>query len=242
MIDGRDTIELVPGVALRGGSLIDPVRGAAIPLNRSAELVLTAPTIAAAGRALDRSGASNGTVDALAFCARLNALALLNVQIRLRERARRRLVAFRYGIVLHAPVRRVHVPGPVAVARVVAAPAALLTLALLPATVIAGSAAVAVAFITGAGVVLHEVGHALALRGTSYALVLDGLRPALLHRRLHGWRAVAVASAGPLAPALVALAVALTFRQAAPVLAPLAAHSLGLSILTQDGRNACGLS
>lgn len=242
MIEPDDAIELAPGVTLRDGSLVDSARGEAIPLNHSASVVLAARTIAAAGKALERAGAANGTGEALAFCGRLNTLALLNVRIGVAARTRRRLAAFRYGIVLHAPLRRVHAPGPVAVARVVAAPATLLTIALLPATALAGTVGLGVAVVTGAGIVLHEVGHALALRGRTYALVLDGLRPALLHERLTGLRRVAVATAGPLVPALTALALAVAFRPAAPMLAPLAAHALGLSILAEDGRNACGLS
>jgi hypothetical protein len=86
------------------------------------------------------------------------------------------------------------------------------------------------------------VGHALALRGLPYALLLDGLRPELIHPRLSAARTAVVSAAGPLLPALSALALTLTLRPVAPVVAPMAAHALALSVLAADGRNACGLS
>ena len=242
MIDVGDSIELAPGVAVRDRELVDPVRQNSIPLNDAARVVLEAPTVRAAGARLAKAGAADGERDALEFCAELNARGLLNVSIPLRARLRRRARALRYGLLLHAPVRRFDVQSPVAVARAVAAPAALLTLALLPAVVVAGGIALAAAFATGVAIVLHEVGHALALRGLPYALLLDGLRPELLHRRLAGVRACLVAIAGPALPALAAVGLALAIRPAAPALVPLAAHALGLSVLAEDGRSACGLS
>jgi hypothetical protein len=242
MIDLRDAIELAPGVEVRHSALVDPVRGTAIPLNHSAEIVLAARSIDAAAAALEAAGASDGAGDALAFCTELNTRALINVRIPFAERVRRRAAGLRYGLVLHAPLRRVHVPGSLAVARAVAPLGMLLTLALLPATLLAGAIAFAAAFASGAGIVVHEVAHALALRGTAYALVIDGLRPALLHERVTGARAIAAAAAGPVAPALIAVVLALAWRPIAPAVAPLAAHALALSVLSEDGRNACGLT
>jgi hypothetical protein len=63
-----------------------------------------------------------------------------------------------------------------------------------------------------------------------------------MHPRLGTTRAVVVAVAGPLAPALGALALVSVWNAAAAVCAPLAAHALGLTVLAPDGRNACGLS
>jgi hypothetical protein len=242
VIQPGDAIQLAPGVELRDGALTDEVSGISIPLNRSAQIVLGAPTIAAAGEALGEQGAPDGVRDALDFCIDLNARFMLNVRIALRERVRRRLAALLYGIVLHAPVHRTDAPRTRDVVRELTVPAALLTLALAPAAVLAGVVALSGAFVTGLGIVLHEVGHALALRGTPRALVMDGLRPMFLHRRLVGLRALAVAVAGPLAPSLVALAIAVLWRAGAPAAAPLAAHAFGLTTLAEDGRNACGLS
>ena len=241
MIETGDAIELAPGVEVRGDVLVDPIRRRAIPLNAAALAVLRAETLHDAAATLAAAGAADGSRDALSFCRELNARGLLNVRISFGARQLRRLCGLRYGLVLHAPVRRLDVPGASAVARAVAPSAALLTAALLPVGLLGGLLAAAAAVVTGAGIVLHEVGHALALRGLPYALLLDGLRPELLHARLGGLRAVVVAAAGPLLPALVAVGLSLAFTPAAPVLAPLAAHALGLSVLTEDGRKACGL-
>jgi hypothetical protein len=237
-----DAIELPPGVELRDDALVDMVRQCAIPLNAAALAVLRAATVDDAAETLAAAGAADGRRDALSFCHELNARGLLNVRIPLGARLLRRLHGLRYGLILHAPVRRIDVPGAAGVARAVAPSAALLAAALLPLGVLAGVVAAAAAVVTGAGIVLHEVGHALALRGLPYALILDGLRPELLHERVAGQRGALVAAAGPLMPALVAVCLSLAFTPIAPVLAPLAAHALGLSVLAEDGRRACGLS
>ena len=93
-----------------------------------------------------------------------------------------------------------------------------------------------------AGVVLHEAAHAAALWGVPRALVLHGIRPTLLHPHVGATRALLVATAGPLAPALTALLVVSFWRVSPAACAPLAAHALGLTVLAPDGRNACGLS
>jgi hypothetical protein len=242
VIELGDAIDLAPGVDLVGRRLADPIRGCVIPLNDAARLVVCAATIEEAASALTSAGARDGARDALAFCGVLNTRGLLTVRIPLRARVARRARAFRYGLVLHAPVRRVEVRGPSGVARGLAVPALLLMLAIAPVGVVAGVVGLAAAAATGAGIVLHEVGHALALRGVPYALILDGLRPELLHRRLGVVRRRSVAIAGPLLPAAAAVALSLVFRPVAPVVAPLAAHALALSVLADDGRNACGLS
>ena len=242
MIGLRDDIELAPGVELRNAALVDELRGSPIPLNPTAALVVTARSISAAAALLEDAGARHGEHDALAFCNELNARALLNVRIPFAERVRRRVAALRYGVVLHAPLQRIHVAGPVAVARAVAPLGLLLTVALLPVAVVAGALALPAALASGSGIVVHEAAHAIALRGKRYALLVDGLRPALLHERVTGIRALAVATAGPLAPALLAVVLAVAWRPAAPALAPLGAHALALSVLAEDGRNACGLT
>jgi hypothetical protein len=89
---------------------------------------------------------------------------------------------------------------------------------------------------TGAGVLLHELAHAAALRGVPHVVVRRGPAPRLLHPRLPPNRLLFVAVAGPLAPALLALTLGGTVRL------PLAAHALALTVAAPDGRNACGLS
>ena len=92
------------------------------------------------------------------------------------------------------------------------------------------------------GVVLHECAHAVALHGIPRALVLTGVRPSLLHAPLGAARAVVVATAGPVVPALAGLVAVVLWDASAPACAPLAVHALGLTVLAPDGRNACGLS
>jgi hypothetical protein len=92
------------------------------------------------------------------------------------------------------------------------------------------------------GLVLHEAAHAIALHGIPRALVLDGFRPSILHPRLSGARAFAVAAVGPVVPPLAAIVAVALWHPAASACAPLAAHALGLTVLAPDGRNACGLS
>ena len=116
----------------------------------------------------------------------------------------------------------------------------VLTLVALPFAVLAGSWWIAVS--VGGGVVLHELAHSIALYGVPRALVLDGLRPSVLHPRVGTVRTVVVGAAGPLGPSLVALLLVVFARSAGPASAPLAAHALGLTVLAPDGRNACGLS
>jgi hypothetical protein len=91
----------------------------------------------------------------------------------------------------------------------------------------------------GAGVLLHELGHAAALRGVPHVLVRRGLAPRLLHPQLPPGRLLAVAAAGPLSPAFAGLALA---HVAGIASLPLAAHALALTVAAPDGRNACGLS
>jgi hypothetical protein len=106
---------------------------------------------------------------------------------------------------------------------------------LLPLALLGGPWTIAAAFAAGSGIVVHEAAHAVALHGVPRALVLDGLRPSILHPPVGARRTFVAAVAGPLAPTLVALAVALGWRSAAPAVVPLAAHVLGLTVIAPDG-------
>jgi hypothetical protein len=242
VIEPSDCIVLAPGVTVDAGALVDDVRGARVPANAAAALVLAhaqgGGTVAELGDVLARAGALDGLGDARAFCVDLNRGLFLNVRVPRLAMLRRRLAAARVGLVLRAPSRRVDGRSLVRVAGALAPGGVVLTLLTLPLALLAGSWTIALA--VGAGVVLHELAHAAALRGLPRALVLNGLRPSILHPRLGPRRAVVVASAGPLAPALGALVLAVVARS--PACAPLAAHALGLTVLAPDGRHACGLS
>jgi len=238
VIAPEDRISLAPGVTLDGDVVVDPVRGLRVAASPAAALVLAhadGRSIAAVGELLSRHGAENGQRDALEFSAELSRRLLVNVRIRPAAFVRRRAAAARRGIFLHAPPRRVG-SLPMGLALV----AGVLTAVTAPFGLLVG----AWPFVVGVagGVVLHEAAHAVALRGIPRALVLNGVRPSLLHPPLGRGRAVVVAAAGPVVPALAGLLAVLLWHPSAPACAPLAAHALGLTVLAPDGRNACGLS
>lgn len=238
MIAPEDRISLAPGVTLDGGVVVDAVRGLRVAASPAAALVLAhadGRSIADVGELLTRHGAEDGQRDALEFSCELNRRLLVNVRIGRVAAIRRRAAAARRGILVHAPPRRVR-----SLAAGLAAVAAVLTAVTAPLGLLIGAwplvAGVAL------GVVLHECAHAVALRGIPRALVLTGVRPSLVHAPISAARAVVVATAGPIVPALAGLLAVLLWDASAPACAPLAAHALGLTVLAPDGRNACGLS
>ncbi|MHB8641982.1 MAG: hypothetical protein ACYDA3_03725 [Gaiellaceae bacterium] len=239
MIAADDRVFVAPGVTIDGEDVVDTVRALRLPANATARTVLShadGRTIAEVGGVLDRNGAHDGARDALEFCGELNRRLFVNVRIRRLALVRRRLAAARAGIViLHAPPVRT-----TGVLRGVVPCALALAALTLPLSLAVG--AWQLAPVVGGGVLLHELGHAAALAGIPRAVVRRGLRPALVHPSLSGLRALAVGAAGPLAPALAALGTVVVSRAAAPACLPLAAHALALTMVSPDGRNACGLS
>lgn len=238
MIALEDRISLAPGVTLDGDAVIDPARRLRVSASPAAVLVLAhadGRSIAAVGELLTRFGAEDGEQDALAFSSELSRRLLVNVRVRPRAFIRRFVWAARHGIVVHAPPRRV---------RSLPAGLALVAGALAAVTAPAGLLVGAWPLVAGValGVVLHEGAHVVALSGVPRALVLNGIRPSLLHPPLGPVRAVLVASAGPVVPSLAGLLAVLLWSGSATACAPLAAHALGLTVLAPDGRNACGLS
>ena len=239
MIEGSDRIELAPGVVFRGDCLHDVVRGTDVPLTVSARTVLRpGATIAEIAASLACLGARDPERDATAFATQLNGLLLANVRA---PRLLRRVRALRHGVALRAPPRRIAVNSPWTFVAALAPSAAAVVVVLLPLVFLGGPWTIAAAAAAGTGIVVHEAAHAVALHGVPRALVLDGLKPSILHPPLGARRTFATAVAGPLAPTLVALAVALAWRSAAPAVVPLAAHVLGLTVIAPDGRTACGL-
>jgi hypothetical protein len=225
VIDVGDRVFAAPGVWVEGDDVVDSVRALRLPANATALAVIAhadGRTIRELGRMLERNGAQDGARDALEFCSELNRHLLVNVRSR-------RLTLLRPPAVRTSSVLRAVVPCAFA-----------LTLLTLPLSFAVGAWQIALA--VGVGVLLHELGHAAALVRVPRGAVRRGLRPALVHPALRGMRALAVGVAGPLAPSLAALGAIGVSRAAAPSCLPLAAHALALTIVSPDGRNACGLS
>jgi len=261
VISPSDRIVLPRDVRLTSDGLHDPVRGATFPLNASARLVVGAGTVAGAAGALRARFGVDALADTHAFVAQLNARLLLEV-VPLRPRARlawrwlrglpvmlptgalpvfpsrRRFVATSaYSSIVVTGVRAV---GPVATAYgALAAVATTLTLHALAWVTPCAAAAVA------GGVVAHELGHLLQLRGVPACVAVRGLRVSVLHAR--GARTRRVAAGGPLAgTALAAVAFAAFFVAPSPELAAIAAleslQLVGFTVLTSDGRRLCARS
>jgi hypothetical protein len=262
VIRANDRIELASGVSLQGGYLVDEVRDVRIRLNPTAAVALQESTPAQMAVALCSDFAvarPRADVDVLTLSARLNAALLANVSVATpRLLARWLLDAFMLLPLRRAPCwparRRAlstsSVAGAIAtVTRGTAATAVAVSVATaLPlAAVGAHGFALAAGIAAGTGLVLHEVAHAVALRGVAAALIVRGIRVSLLHRRLDRRREGVVAAAGPLAvvaAALVALALVHAFAAAfaAPIPVIFALHALGLTVLGPDGRKLCALS
>jgi hypothetical protein len=234
----EDRLYLAPGVTLDGDVVVDDVRGLRVPASPTAVLVLAhadGRTIAAVGDVLTHCGATDGRHDALEFSGELSRRLLVNVRIRPTAFVSRVVGAARRGVILHAPPRRVR-----SLPLGLVAPACALAAAAAPFALLLGAWMIVLGVVLG--LVLHEAAHAIALHGIPRALVLDGFRPSILHPRLSGARAFAVAAVGPVVPPLAAIVAVALWHPAASACAPLAAHALGLTVLAPDGRNACGLS
>ena len=238
MIALEDRVSLAPGVTLDGGVVIDVARGLRVPASPTAALVFAhadGRTIASIGDVLTRHGAIDGHRDALEFCDELSRRLLVNVRIRPAALVGRTAAAACRGVVLHLPPRRI---GSASLGLVVTA--CVLALLTAPFALLLGAWTLALG--VALGVTLHEAAHAAALHGIPRALVLNGVRPSLVHPRLGATRSFVVAAAGPVVPPLAAVLVVFLWHASAPAGAALAAHALGLTVLAPDGRNACGLS
>lgn len=265
MLDPDDRMELPDGVRVDGNAVSDHLRGAVFPANDTALFVLRRADrplglIAAELAELHGIDAQRARDDVLRFAFSLNRELLANVvrsggpirRIRLWLRLALRLAPA--GAVPASLARRVPLdtstPLRAAVGTVAALrtrPLALAVAAVLlaaPGAVTPGAMAVGVG--VGAGFAIHEAGHAALLGGVGSALVVSGLRTYVLHAPLPPVRRRRVAAAGPLAAAVLGVtAVTAAWVVGLPELTPLgcapAAHALGLTVATADGRTACGL-
>jgi hypothetical protein len=265
MLELVDAIHLPSGVRLDGSSLVDDARDARFPANDTALFVLrrTGQPLGSIAAELARRhdlDPERARDDVLRFALSLNALQLVNVvrggSLMRWLTAWLRLVArlAPAGVLPPAIARRTDLDtssplraafGAVrALSRRAACLATAAALVAAPGQLTPGALALALG--VGLGLVVHEAGHAALLAGVSAALVVTGLRTYVLHRPLPPGRRSLVALAGPCAAAALGIAlIGVAWLVGVPELALAgcapAAHAIGLTAATADGRAACGL-
>jgi hypothetical protein len=269
MIGRDDRLSLPSGVTLTARGLRDEVRGGEVPLNGTGLVVVQSASPRAAAAALSaRYGIDElrALADTRALCAELNDRYLLNLSVRGRgaTAAVRWLVAaarlLPFGALPSLPAQRHGVQTGSRAATVATAVGALAAIA---AALGLGAAAATALFLSALGVpelglaltvgltvaislVVHEVGHLLALRGVPACLVTRGLQAAVLHRQLTRRREALVAAAGPAAGTLLALLLlAVLLVHGSPEAATATSLSslqlFGCTVLTRDGRKLCAV-
>ena len=265
MLGLADAIRLAPAVRVENGALADDARGACFPVNATGLFVLEhagRPLGDVADELASRHGLEpeRAQADVLRFAFSLNRAQLANISAG--GSAFHRLVDWLRLAVRLAPagtlpslnVRRFPLDTSTPARAVVDAIGALrwrvVTLVLAAVLVVAPDgptpAVLALGLGVGAGLAAHEAGHAALLTGVAAALVVSGLRTYVIHPTLAPGRRRVVAAAGPAAAALLGIAaVALAWLVGMPELGlagcPPAAHAVGLTVATGDGRVACGL-
>lgn len=271
VLETSDRVLLADGVELRGLELVDRVAATTWPLNHTAAFVVLRcgrPLGEVADEVADafHRPRESARHDVLAFAWALNRHALANV-----ERSRRRLgrlrswlqvagrlaptgtlpplVARRRAIDTSTWLRAFATASAAAARRgalvATATFAAVAHLGLVAGEVLL-AAPLAAGVAVGGGLVVHEASHAVALVGIRSALVVHGRRTFLLHAPTSRRRRLVVAGAGPLVASSLGVAL---LAAASPLGAPLlalaggaaATHAVGLTVLTSDGRAACGL-
>ena len=268
MIGPSDRVVLAPGVGVDGRGLTDTVRGVAIPLNDAARLVVEHTTPERAAHAVsERFDVTRDAAlaDVLRFSRELIYRLLVNVRPRygsLTTSARwlralpvllpaahlPRVPASRRTVDTTTPVRLF-----VSAVRALAGPATVyglgaVVVALFAVVAAGGGASVAgtAGAAVAAGVVLHELGHLVALVHVPAFVAARGLRVAVMHRALPPLRTTVVAAAGPLAGIAAALAAAVApaivaTAEMATATSVLTLQALGLTVVSRDGRRLCGL-
>jgi hypothetical protein len=265
MLGPADAVVLAAGVRVDGASVVDEARTARFPVNETGLFVLRRagrPLGDVARELATRHGIDleRARSDVLLFALSLNRALLANIEPgdgRARRAAQWLLLACRLvpaGLLPTRNVRRCAVDTTTPAHAIRDACGALRRrfLVLVAGVVVlvapggGSSIAHALGLGVGAGVVVHEAGHAALLSGVAAALVVSGLRTYVIHPTLGPGRRQAVAAAGPgLACAIGVAAVVAGWYSGLPELAlagcPAAAHAVGLTVATGDGRVACGL-
>jgi hypothetical protein len=271
VIADTDRLCLAPGVEVSDGKIVDGVRGASWPLNRSGALVLSCVDLPLGGVAQAVKDAfavplETARRDVFRFALSLNALALANIErrgSRLRHAADWMRVAARLvpaGAVPGVLARRREVDTTTISRAVLSAFAATMSrvaVVSFATAVVAAQIAVvggdpgvagpvALGLGTGLALGLHEAAHVAMLRGVPSALVVRGRRTFVLHAPVGRGRRSLVAVAGPLAPVVIGVAIVSTGIGLGRLLVvvaglPLVTHASALTVVGGDGRIACGL-
>jgi hypothetical protein len=264
MIRARDRLELPRGVSLEADGLRDDVRGVTVPVNASGRALVDAPTPEVmAAIAVTTFGAppTAALADACVFAAALNERYLLNVDVRgggiaiAARWLRSAWILGRHRSLPSWPTRRCTLDTSSRARAALGAAVGALRAGVVGATgvfvvavvvgapfTIAAALAVALAF----GVAVHEAGHALLLARVPAFLGRRGARVAVVHRPLSRRRTALVALAGPASGiALALLAALLAWASSAAELVAaelaLAPQAVALTVVTPDGRRACGV-
>jgi hypothetical protein len=271
MLGPDDAIVPCDGVRVDGNVVVDDVLGRRYPANDAALFVLARAGMPlgavarelAARHGLDDERARN---DVLSFALALNRALLANV---VHGTSRLRRVVSWLALALRLAPAGV-VPASLAVRfrldtstvpralcstiaaagrRATALGAVGTTVALQPALTASPRAslgALALGMGVGVGVAMHEASHAVTLVGVGAVLVIAGPRIRVAHPALSGRRRALVAAAGPVGAALTGVViVGLGLATRTPELALAgcgpAAHAVGVTVATAEGRTACGL-
>lgn len=270
MILSGDCLRLPADVHVAEGRLHDSVRRGSWPLNDSGRFIVgragfrvgEIASELAERWSIDRSAALR---DVVRFSTALNELLLLNVERRYGRlalcwrwlRALPRTVV--YGQLPPLPRSRrplrtdswaqtgvgvVRALMPAALGVSAAAAALLLTLSVAATARPDLGTTLLLPTAVGTALLVHEIGHALSLRGVPVCIALRGPQIMLLHPTLARSRRMLVALAGPALATAVGLLL-LGLGSLRPELAlwalPLGAQGLGFTVASKDGRTGCGL-
>jgi hypothetical protein len=271
MLAEHDTLVLPPGVRLGESGIVDDVRDLVIPAN-AAGLVVLAGVGATLATTIEQFGerwnlaAEESRRDVLRFAWQLNRLGLVNVRHAVPRRGRAlgwlsvatRTLPFgrlperevcRRPLDMSSRLRATRSTAQALALRVVLV-ALLASAALLGTGAAAGGIDVVGSLVVGSAaglaILVHELGHVLALGRTPAAMLLVGGRTSVVHRREPSGRAALIALAGPAGAVLSGMALS-TFALAmessllAIAACPIAGHALAATVAARDGRTACGL-
>lgn len=270
MTPRANVVRLVEDVELRGTVLWDSARGRGWPVNPMGKFILSEMPATESGISSSLSARSGMPIEfaqehVSSFVALLRSRALVVAHRRdfaatvlhLQAAALGLLAAGvsgttspsprRYGVSSHSytAIALSVLRGTARSAATLAILAALgLVLVLGPLHSISPLTIITLSLALGGGVVVHELGHALVLKGVPTAVVVRSMRPSILHPPLSKRRAFATTIGGPVAGlgvGAVLVSAAAIFGSSYLALAAIVTvcQGAGLTCLSSDGRKLC---